>query len=522
MILEKTKNAKRNIVFGLANKFIVMFLPFMVRTMIIKVMGEEFLGLNNLFTSILQVLNLSELGFSSAVTYSMYKPIAEDNKSAICALLNFYRKAYFCIGLIVMGAGLALMPFLKHLIKGDISPNINIYVLYLFYLISTAGSYLFWGYKVALLNGYQRQDVISNVLSVTQILMYLTQIAAIYFTKNYYIYLVIMPICTILNNLINCYIVDRLYPEYKCKGKIQERELNSIKKQVPGLMINKLCYISRNSFDSIFISSFLGLKISAVYGNYYYIMNALIAILQIVSNAVLAGVGNSQVTMSVEENYAVMKKMNFIYMWISGFCTISLLCIYQSFMMLWVGETMMLEFSTVILISLYFYALEMGVVRGIYSDAAGLWWENRYRAIIESIANLVLNYTLVRFMGVNGIVLATLISLFFINFCWGSQIVFKFYFKDEKKVMEYFGFHAVFFLVTAVISVITVILCSLISVNVWADVIIKIGICAVVPNILYLAAFYHTKMYAESALWILSKFNLDKKLKFLIPNGRSN
>lgn len=522
MILEKSKNAKRNITFGFINKIVVMLLPFMVRTMIIKIMGEEFLGLNSLFTSILQVLNLSELGFSSAVTYSMYKPIAEDNKPAICALLNFYRKAYFFIGLIVLGVGFSMMPFLKHLIKGEIPVDINIYILYLFYLISTASSYLLFGYKISLLNGYQRQDVISNVLTITQTLMYVLQMVAIYFTKNYYIYLLMMPVCTILNNIINCYIVDRLYPDFKCEGKIQDRELSSIKKQVPGLMINKLCYISRNSFDSIFISAYLGLKLSAIYGNYYYIMNALVAILQVVSNSVLAGVGNSQVTLSVEENYATMKKMNFVYMWISGFCMTSLLCMYQPFMKLWVGEDLMCDYLTVILFALYFYALEMGVVRGIYSDAAGLWWENRYRAIIESLINFVLNYSLVRLMGINGIILATLLSLFVINFCWGSQIVFKYYFKDAKKMVAYYRFHAIFFLVTVVISSITVMVCRFININVWADVIIKLAICAILPNLLYLAAFYKTEMYAESIGWILSKFKLDKKLSFLIPDRRED
>jgi len=521
MILEKSKNAKRNMLFGFINKIVGMLLPFIVRTIIIKYMGEEFLGLNSLFTSILQVLSLSELGFSSAVTFSMYKPIAEDNKEAICSLLNFYRKVYYCIGAIVLTVGLLIMPFLKHLIMGEIPPDINIYVLYLFYLASTVSSYWLFGYKTALLNGYQRQDVISNVLSITQIIMYVLQIVAIHFTRNYYIYLVMTPICTILNNLINSYIVDRIYPDFKCNGKIQDRELSSIKKQVPGLMINKLCYISRNSFDSIFISAFLGLNMSAVYGNYYYIMNAIVAILLVVSNAVLAGVGNSQVTMSVEKNYDVMKKMNFIYMWISGFCTISLLCIYQPFMKLWVGQTMMFDYSTVILISLYFYALEMGVVRGVYSDAAGLWWENRYRAIIESIVNLILNYVFVLLWGINGIVIATLLSLFIINFCWGSQIVFKHYFKSSKKMMEYYRFHAVFFLVTTVIAVITVLVCSGVNINKWADVIVKIVICAILPNILYVVIFYHTEMYAESIKWILCKFNLDRRLSFLIPN-RSN
>lgn len=522
MILEKSKNAKRNLLYGFVNKFVVLLLPFFVRTIIIKVMGEEFLGLNSLFTSILQVLNLSELGFSSAVTYSMYKPIAEDDKPAICALLNFYRKVYFVLGLFILGIGSALIPFLRNLISGDVPENVNIYVLYIFYLVSTASSYLLFGYKVSLLNGYQRQDVISNVLTITQSGMYIFQILAVVLTKNYYLYAVMMPVFTILNNIINCYKVNRLFPEYKCAGKIRERELSSIKKQVPGLMINKLCYISRNSFDSIFISAYLGLTVSAIYGNYYYIMNSIIAILLVVSNSVLAGVGNSQVTLSVEENYATMKKMNFVYMWIVGFCTICMLCIYQPFMKLWVGESLMMGNISVVLFSLYFYVMEMGVVRGVYSDAAGLWWENRYRAVIESIANLVLNYVLVRLLGINGIILATLISLFVINFCWGSQIVFKYYFKDNKKMLNYYKFNAVFFLVTAVIAAVTIFGCSFINTGVLiADIVLKLGVCVVLPNVLYIAVFYKTQLYSESMKWILKKFKLENKFSFLMPTDNN-
>ena len=520
MILEKSKNAKRNLISGFINKVITLLLPFMIRTVIIKYMGEEFLGLNGLFTSILQVLNLSELGFSSAVTYSMYKPIAEDDKPAICALLNFYRKVYFIIGLLVLGVGLVLMPFLRFMIKGNVPEGVNIYILYIFYLITTVSSYLLFAYKISLLNGYQRQDVISNTLSITQVLMYISQLAAICFTKNYYIYLALMPICTILNNILNYYKVNKLYPEFKCEGKIRKREISNIKKQVPGLMINKLCYISRNSFDNIFITAFIGLKASAMYGNYYYIMNAIVAVLLVVSNSVLAGVGNSQVMMSVDENYTTMKKMNFIYMWITGFCTISLLCIYQPFMRIWVGETLMFDFSTVVLFAVYFYALEMGVVRGVYADAAGLWWENRYRAIIESIVNLFLNYFLVKLIGVNGIILATLISLVMINFCWGSQIVFRYYFKDAKKMAEYYKFNALFFVITTAIGTVTLLICSLIHVNKWLDFGVTTLICVLVPNILYFAVFYKTKLYAISSKWILSKFGLEGKLGFLIPGRR--
>ncbi|MGN0716955.1 MAG: hypothetical protein ACI4LU_04395, partial [Treponema berlinense] len=174
----------------------------MIRTVLIKKIGIEYAGLNSLFSSILQVLNLTELGFASAVVYSMYKPIAEDDKDTICALLNFYKRVYFIIGLVILALGTAVMPFLPHLIRGNIPQDINIYVLYSIYLVNTSLSYLLFGYKNSLLNAHQRRDVISNILTITQGLMNICQLIILVTIKNYYLYVLMMPIFTVLNNVM--------------------------------------------------------------------------------------------------------------------------------------------------------------------------------------------------------------------------------------------------------------------------------------------------------------------------------
>ena len=125
----RTKNALRNMIFGFFNKFVVLLFPFIIRTVIIKTLGSEYLGLNSLFISILQVLNLAELGFSAAIVYSMYKPIAENDTKTICALMNLYKKIYRVIGFTVMAIGLFLLLFLKFFIKGAYPTDINIYYL---------------------------------------------------------------------------------------------------------------------------------------------------------------------------------------------------------------------------------------------------------------------------------------------------------------------------------------------------------------------------------------------------------
>ena len=169
----RTKNSIRNIGAGFINRIVLLVFPFIIRTVIIYVLGEEYLGLSSLFTSVLSLLNLSELGFGSALVYSMYRPIEEHNDAQVCALLNFYRKVYHIIGIIVLGIGLMLIPFLRQLIKGTWPQNINIYVLYIIYLLNTVFSYFIFAYKKALITAYQRNDIISHVNSIVNIAMYI-------------------------------------------------------------------------------------------------------------------------------------------------------------------------------------------------------------------------------------------------------------------------------------------------------------------------------------------------------------
>lgn len=497
------KNAKRNIAFGIINKLITLFFPFVIRMVMIREIGAEYLGLNSLFSSILQVLNITELGFSSAVVYSMYKPIVEDDNETLCAILKFYRTVYFYIGVIIAVLGLIILPFLNYLIKGNIPKDINIYLLYVVYLVSTVISYLLFSYKNSLIAAFQRNDVLSNINTVTQSIVYTAQFIIIILTKNYYLYAIILILGAIIQNVITEVVSKRLFSEFVCKGFLSIEIKQDIKVKVKGLLINKLCAVSRNSFDSIFISAFLGLTQTAIYNNYFYIMNGVIALLGIISPSILAGVGNSIVTESQKKNYADMKKFNFIYMWLAGWCTTCLLCLYQPFTMLAFGKEMLFPFPIVILFCLYFYVLKMGDIRGVYSEAKGLWWENRYRAIIESLTNLILNFVLGKVWGVYGIMLATLISLFFINFIWGSSIIFKYYFT-EIKMAEYYLLHLFYAGITIVCCVITYFICSKIFLAGEIGFLIKIIICFVFPNLLLFIFYMKFPLYKICKNWFLS------------------
>lgn len=497
MKINRVKNTKRNIVWGVFEKIVSLFLPFLLRTMLIKTLGEQFLGLNSLFSSLLQVLNMVELGFSSAIVFNMYKPIAENDKKTICILMNAYKKIYRVIGIFVFVIGVSLLPFLSILIKGDIPDGYNLYLLYIIYLTNTVVSYFLFAYKNCLLNAHHRNDIVSKVHTFVLILQYLYQFTVLLIFKNYYLYIIILPIISILNNIINALIVKKMYPQYICYGTLTPELKSKIKYNVTGLAIGKVCVVSRNSLDSIYLSAFIGLTTVAIYGNYYYIFTAINTFLSIIINAMTAGIGNSIAVETEEKNYKNFRLFNYLYLVISGWCTVCLLCLYQPFMELWMGKKLMFEMSTVVLFCIYFYSLKLGDIRSMYSNAAGLFWESKNYVIVETIANAILNFLFVRTWGINGIIVATNITIIFVNFIWGTRILYKNYFRSYDFI-RFIIEDLIYTFVTIIICFITYFACNILQLSCFKQLLFNGIICLVVPTFLYYMTYRKTKLYEDS------------------------
>ncbi|MCD7819641.1 MAG: polysaccharide biosynthesis protein [Lachnospiraceae bacterium] len=410
MKIERTKNAARNTLFGVLYKFVVMLFPFVIRTAMIYFMGLDYVGLSSLFTSILSFLSLAELGVGSALMFSMYKPIAEDDKDTICALLNLYRKLYFVIGTVIFVIGIVLLPFLPYLIKGEYPADINLYVLYCIYLLNTVISYWLFGYKQSLLTAHQRSDIISKRSLVIQAVMYICQMIVICLARNYYLYIILLPIFTIITNLANALIVNKMYPEYRCRGSVSKELSKSIQKKCLALFGTKANSVVLHSLDNIVISAFLGLTVVSIYGNYYYIMNAIIGVMAIIYDSLTAGIGNSIVIDTPEKVYKDFNTLSFLNAWLVCFCSASLLCLFQPFMAIWVGEELMFSFDIVLLLVVYFYFYESQKIVITYKDAAGIWWEDRLRPYVVMAVNLIGNLIMVQLIGIYGVILSTILS----------------------------------------------------------------------------------------------------------------
>jgi O-antigen/teichoic acid export membrane protein len=501
MKLERAANTKRNIIVGEADKFIGILLPFIVRTMIIHFMAAEYLGLMGLFYSIVQMLNLAELGFGTAIVYSMYKPIAENDVAKINALLRFYARVYFVVGIIVAAVGLGIMFFLPQLITGDVPENINIYLLYLIFLGNTCINFFVFPNKKALMTAYQRDDLIGKMHIITQLCMYALQMVSVYMARDFYLYALTIPVSSFAFNVLCARQTKKYYPQYHEEGELSGEEYREIKKQVAGLMVRKVATLSRNAFDSMFISAFLGLEITAVYGNYYYVMDAVVIILAVVKTSMAGGVGNSIAMETVDKNLRDMKTINFLYMCLSTWCAVCLLCLYQPFMKLWVGEDMMFPAGIAVIFSVYFYVLKTADIRTLYSEAVGVWWQARYLSVAEAVSNLLMNYLFIRYMGVYGIILATLISYLIFNFIGGAVILFRYYFVCGG-FLDYIVSNLRYAAVAGVVGALSYMVVSRISISGWGGLIIKGVVCAVLAFGLLLLIYCRTKDFKEGMTYI--------------------
>ncbi|MBR3246143.1 MAG: hypothetical protein IKF90_26145 [Parasporobacterium sp.] len=434
--------SRRNIIYGFFQVAVKRLLPFAVRTILIYRFGVNYLGLNSVFASVLSVLSLMELGFGTAIVYSLYKPVAEGNTEQICAYLAYYRKIYRIIGLTILGVGLLVMPFLNMFIHDVRIPgDLNLYVYYLIFLGNTVISYLLYGYMTAVPTAYQRKDLLSRIDICVSVMRCLIQAVVLLLSNNIYLYLAAMPLMTVVQNLFTAYVVLKKYPEIKCKGVLNSEQKRELGKKTYGLLVTRVMAVSRNSVDTLCLSAFFTLSLTGIYHNYYYIMSSVLSLTYVIGQSITPSVGNSIATESREKNYSDMREFDFLYMAVAGGMTACMLCLYQPFIRLWTGEGMMLETPVAVAMCVYFYILESGAIHWVYILGAGLWYECRLIMIGEATANLVLNILLCKIWGVGGIVLATVITVFTTNFLFFPRISFKFYFKNGK-LKEYWADHA--------------------------------------------------------------------------------
>ena len=508
----RTQNSIRNIAFGLINRIVSIFFPFIVRTIFIRCLGEEYLGLNSLYSSILQVLNLADLGFASAIVASMYKPIADGDVDKVSALMNLYRKLYKLIGSVLLVVGLIITPFIDKFISGNPPSGINIYILWLLYLAHTVISYLFFAYKVSLINAHQRNDITEKIGALCRVIISILQITVVIIFKSIYLYVFLNVVNSILYNLWCSYECNKRFPQYQCKGELDTETKKNITKNVGALALQKIGNTVSVSLDSIVISAFLGLTAVAIYGNYYYIISAIATFVNLIYGAITASIGNSIAIETPEKNYNDLKKFFFLNTWLIGWCCVCFMCLFQDFMIVWMGENLLFSITTVLCLVLRFYFDQIRKVVLTYKDAAGIWWADKWRPLAGCIVNLTLNVILVKTIGVSGVMISTVISYALVEMPWETHVLFKMYFKQSERT--YYLKMLLTTLTMVIAGVVTYYVCSFITLNYIAAIAVKLVICIALPNIIFILLNIKNKDYKLSIQFLSKIIKGIRKRKF--------
>ena len=464
---------------------------FICRVLFVKTLGAEYLGVGGLFTNILQVLSLAELGIGSAIIYALYKPIAEKDYNKITALMDFYKKAYMVIGIVVGVVGLLIMPFLPLIIKSAPTIKENLYVLYSFYLIDTVSSY-FFSYRSALLTAHQRQYIVSGYNYIVTIIQSILQIFLLILTHEYIAYLLIRIISNIAYNIWISQKVKKDYPYILNKNvtPLSNQERKSLFINIKALTINKISGVLVNSTDNIAITYFGGLSNVGFASNYTILSSMVGSIIGLVFNALPGSIGNLNATASDEKKYSFFHVLLFLNFWLFGWGAIGIALVSSDIVLLLYGSQYVLPIYIPIIIAVNSYSIGMLQACYTYKSTLGLFRYGQYLLFLTGIINLFMDILLGRSAGTFGILFATFIARACTNLWYEPYAVFKYGLKKSPK--EYWVKYFKYLFVLLCTGLFCHFACSLCNFSVVLNVLMKFIICCIIPNAIFALFFRNT------------------------------
>lgn len=374
--------------------------------------------------------------------------------------------------------------------------------------VYTVISYFLYAYKTCVLTATQHTDIINQIQLVCLFGSQLFSAIFLLLFKNYYLYSICIPASTVANNLLVNRIVVSKFPEIQSEGQLEHDEIADIKEIVFGMVFQKIGSVVLSSVDSIVISAFLGLTILGKYNNYYYIITALFGFMNVIVTSLVPSVGNSIQTQNIETNYKLFRTFSFIYAWITIWCSACLLSLYQPFMKLWVGESNMLDFRIVVLLVIYFIVWKLVDPAYIFRDAAGSWKEYKCIPLIAAAVNLTSNIILVQYIGLQGIVISTIVAFGLIYIPFFSYPLFKTVFKSKSKYYTYIFDQVKYLLIAALVDTATFYVCKYIPGETVTGLVLKAGICIIVPNVILIVVFFKTKDYQKTMHFCKKRFDV--------------
>lgn len=450
----RTKNSMINISCSMVGQIIHILIQFFVRAIFIQLLGIEYLGVNGLFSNILAMLALAELGVGNAIIFSMYKPLAQKDEKTIKALMNLYSKAYRLIAAVIFVLGIMVVPFLKYIIKEAPNVSENLILLYFLFLMNSLTTY-FFAYKRSLIIADQKEYIVTIWTQIFSIVANVLQIIFLYLTRNFVVYLGIQIAISLLTNLYLAHKANQLYPILKDKEKVElgKAEKESIMKNIKALILYKIGALLTIGLDNIIISSFMGIAWVGIYCNYTLIVDKLTSILSQIFTSMTASVGNLNAEDDMNKKEVIYRVMLYLAFWLFGISGICVYILINPFITIWIGEAYLLDELTVIIIALGFYFYGIHNPTMVYRNAMGLYVQGKFRPIIGAVVNGIVSVLLVGSWGIKGVVLGTLMSRLLVLSWYEPLVIYKHGLQRSVKsyYMKYL-YYSLLFTIGAVLS----------------------------------------------------------------------
>lgn len=427
----RTKNTFNNISFTLINNVLLNVLRFVTRTIFIKYLSSIYLGVNGLLSNVLGILSLADLGINTAIGFALYKPLAENDKEKIKSLMDFFKKSYRIIALIVLIIGLGLLPFLDVFVDNPDSIS-YLWLYYLVFLFNMVIGYLF-SYMRTLMVADQKEHKITKIVICFNLSLTILQILALIIFRSYLVYLLVQSLMLLFENIVvNKYIVKN-YPYLKEKNikPLEKEDKKSLSTNVKALLFHKIGSYFVDSTDNLIISKFLGLITVGLYSNYYLITSIFRTFLNSALWGSVSSFGNLNVVESDEKKYSIYKTINFIGFVFYGIIAICLFQLFNLFVEdIWLGKEYALSTGAVIIICINFYVSGMMQVNDAIKSSGGLYDKDKWVPIIQSIINIVASIILVKYYGLVGVFIGTLLSSILPTIV-KPYIIYKYMFKNN-------------------------------------------------------------------------------------------
>lgn len=493
----RLKNSALNFASGFLGRVLAILLNFAVRTIFIYCLNEAYLSVNGLYSNILTVLSLAELGFGSAMVYRMYAPVAVKDYQKAAALLQFYKKVYIIIGVVIFLLGLCVIPFMDYIIKDK--PDISgLTLYYILFLVNTSISYWFSSYKASVLYADQKEYIKTSVQNTMAILQSGLQIVLLLLFRKYLLYLLIQLAGNIFLNLYVAHLVDKRYPEIQTYqgASLSAEERVQIRKDTEALVLSRFGHVALNGTDNIIISAVVGVLWVGRLSNYTLICDSVTSVLCQITAAITGSLGNFFATEDKHAGYALFKKVEFLNFWLYGFSFIALVTLLDPFVQIWAGERFVLGLPISIAIAINFFVAGYMNTLWVFRSTIGLFKQGKFRPILVAILNIILSIFLGKLWGVFGVLFATFLSRAAISLWYDPLILHRYGFEVSCKPFFARYFRRVLLLTTILIVMLTIRYVVLSSATTVLRFAVITMFTAIVPNAIFWLAYHRCEEYA--------------------------